>query len=130
MPTLVVNLSHAQEPARYAALAQALTQITAQTLAKRAEVTAVMIDVLPPGRWFIAGQEPMRPTAHLQIHVTHGTNSAQQKADFVQAAYAELAAQLGGADGMELASYVVVTEVDAANWGYGGRTQQYRQQHS
>lgn len=130
MPTLFVTLSHVPEPARRASLAEALTRITAQTLAKRAEVTAVMIDVLPEGHWFVGGRKPARPTALVEINVTQGTNSADQKAAFVKAAYAELDAQMGGSEGLELASYVVVNEVDAANWGYGGRTQQDRHKPS
>ena len=130
MPTLVVTLSQQPTQERCALLADALTRITAQTLEKRAEVTAVVIDVLPPGRWFVGGREPARPTALLEINVTRGTNSDYQKAAFVQAAYAELASQLGAAEGIELASYVVVNEVDAANWGYGGRTQQDRHKPS
>ena len=43
MPTLLLKVSPLQNPSRYAALAQALTRITADTLGKRAEVTAVVI---------------------------------------------------------------------------------------
>lgn len=130
MPTLLVTLSHVSQPAHPAELAAALTRITAHTLAKRAEVTAVAIQTVPAGHWFIGGQEPELPTALLEINVTRGTNSDEQKAAFIQAAYAELQAQLGRGQGLELASYVVVHEVEAANWGYGGRTQRARQQLS
>jgi 4-oxalocrotonate tautomerase len=88
-----------------------------------------MINTLPPASWFVAGEAPRRPTALVEINVTRGTNSAAQKEEFVKEAYAELEAQLGGAEGLELASYVVVNEVEAANWGYGGRTQLDRKQH-
>ena len=44
--------------------------------------------------------------------------------DDVQAAFAELQRQLGHTTGqLEEASYVIVREVAASDWGYGGQTQ-------
>ena len=47
MPTLQLQIAPLQNPDRYRALAHALTQLTAQYLGKRPEVTAVVIDDLP-----------------------------------------------------------------------------------
>lgn len=55
MPTLQLRAAPLQNPERYAALAQALTALTARVLGKRAEVTAVLIDDLPSARWSIGG---------------------------------------------------------------------------
>ena len=126
MPTLQLQISPLQNPSRYRELALALTRITAQQLGKRAEVTAVVIDDIPEARWYVGGSAVQRPTALLEISVTQGTNTAEQKAAFVATAYAELEAQLGQGRGLEPASYVIVREVPATDWGYAGETQAAR----
>jgi 4-oxalocrotonate tautomerase len=126
MPTLQLKISPLQNPSRYRALAAALTRITSEQLGKRAEVTAVVIDDVPAARWYVAGRDVQRPTAMLEISITQGTNTAEQKAAFVATAFAELEEQLGDGHGLEPASYVIVREVPASDWGYGGLTQAAR----
>lgn len=126
MPTLTLKVAPLQTPARYRQLAQALTTLTAQLLGKRREVTAVIVEGLPVGHWYVGGDELRRPTALLEISITAGTNTADEKAAFVSAAFAELQRQLGEGGALEEASYVVVRELPAADWGYGGHTQQAR----
>jgi 4-oxalocrotonate tautomerase len=126
MPTLQLKISPLQNPSRYRALAQALTRITHEQLGKRADVTVVVIDDMPAARWHVGGNDVQLPTALLEISITQGTNTAEQKAAFIATAYAELAAQLGGGQGLEPASYVIVREVPAGDWGYGGHTQAAR----
>ncbi|CAM8636748.1 hypothetical protein MCEMSEM22_00834 [Comamonadaceae bacterium] len=126
MPTLQLKVSPLQNPSRYRSLAEALTRITAQELGKRAEVTAVVIDDVHAARWHVGGTDVQGPTAMLEISITQGTNTAAQKAAFVARAFAELEAQLGQGKGLEPASYVIVREVPASDWGYGGQTQAAR----
>lgn len=127
MPTLHLRLSPLQNPERYETLAAALTRITAETLGKRAAVTAVTIDDLPAARWYVGGRAVQRPAACLEVTVTSGTNTPAQKAAFVQAAFDELGRQLAAGGPLEDVSYVTVREVPAIDWGYGGLTQQARQ---
>lgn len=126
MPTLQLQVSPLQNPSRYRALASALTRITADTLGKRPEVTAVVIDDIPAARWHIGGTDVQGPTALLEISITQGTNTAQEKAAFIAAAFAELQDQLGAGQPLEPASYVIVREVPGTDWGYGGQTQAAR----
>ena len=98
MPTLQLKISPTQSPGRHQKLAQALTRLTAQHLGKRLEVTAVMIEDLPDGHWFVAGAEVSGATAWLEISVTAGTNSPQEKASFIAEAFAELQEQLGAGE--------------------------------
>jgi len=126
MPTLVLKLTPLQNPERYEALASALTDLTVQLLGKRREVTAVVIDDLPAARWHIGGAPVAQPTALLDISITQGTNTEEEKATFIAAALAELQRQLAGDGALAAASYVVVRELPASDWGYGGRTQQAR----
>jgi 4-oxalocrotonate tautomerase len=126
MPTLTLKVAPLHEPERYASLARVLTHITADTLGKRAEVTAVVIEEFPAAWWYVGGRSVQRPTALLEISITEGTNSAAQKAAFIEAAFAELRRQLAQDGAFEAASYVIVREVPATDWGYGGQTQQAR----
>jgi 4-oxalocrotonate tautomerase len=123
MPTLQLKITPPQPAERLQVLARRLTDLTADVLGKRREVTAVVIEELWPGRWFIGGRPAVQATALLEIRVTEGTNSPEEKQTFVQAAYEELWQQLGP---LAEASYVVVQEVAATDWGYGGRTQAER----
>ena len=127
MPTLTLKLAAPPDPARDKALASALTAITASTLGKRAEVTAVLIEELPAARWYVGARAVQRPTALLEISVTEGSNTAAQKAAFIEAAFAELQSRLAPGAALEEASYVIVRDVPATDWGYGGKTQQARQ---
>ncbi|MFC5496348.1 4-oxalocrotonate tautomerase family protein [Caenimonas terrae] len=123
MPTLKIKIAPLQNPERHASLARALTQITARTLGKRPEVTAVVIEDLPDAQWFIGGRRTEQPTALLEIDITHGTNTPPQKEAFIEAAFAELQRQLAGGGALAQASYVIVRELPATDWGYDGVTQ-------
>jgi 4-oxalocrotonate tautomerase len=113
MPTLVLKLAPLQNPERYRQLASALTDLTVDLLGKRREVTAVVIDDLPAARWHIGGAPIEQPTALLEIGITEGTNTREEKAAFIQAAFAELQRQLAGDGALATASYVVVRELPA-----------------
>jgi 4-oxalocrotonate tautomerase len=126
MPTLLLKVSPLQNPSRYRQLASALTHLSTLHLGKREEVTAVLIDDLPAARWHIGGTDVQGPTALLEISVTAGTNTEAEKATFIAAAFAELERQLGDGKPLENASYVIVRELPASDWGYGGQTQAQR----
>jgi 4-oxalocrotonate tautomerase len=128
MPTLQLKISPSAAPAVQAALARELTALTASILGKRPEVTALMIEELPAARWYIGAAPVPRGTAWLEISVTAGTNTAQQKAAFIAAAFAALQLHLGAGQPLAPASYVIVRELPASDWGYAGQTQWARQQ--
>ena len=127
MPTLHLHTTAVLDDTTRSTLARALTDLTAEVLGKRPEVTAVLVHHHPPGQWFIGGVSPeAQPTAQLAIDITTGTNSADEKAAFVAGAWELLGRVLGGATGLALASYVIVREVPATDWGYAGQTQAAR----
>lgn len=125
MPILHLKVSPVQLSC-YRSLASALTRLTALHLGKRPEVTAVVIDDVPAARWHIGGSDVQGATAFLEISITQGSNTAQEKAAFIAAAFAELQNQLGDGQPLASASYVVVRELPASDWGYGGQTQAAR----
>lgn len=122
MPTLQLKLTPVLSAPAQAALAAELTQLTAIVLGKRPEVTAVLVELVP--QWFIGGVPVTQATAWLAISITAGTNTAEQKAAFVAQACALLQRHLGP---LAPASYVIVHELPASDWGYGGQTQAARQ---
>lgn len=123
MPTLHLRLTPLHNPQHYAALGQALTELTARVLRKRPEVTVVTIDDLPPARYHIGGLAATQTAACLMIQITAGTNTVEEKSQFIAAAHALLTQQLGQ---MHPASYVTVQELPATDWGYSGLTQSAR----
>lgn len=127
MPVLRLQVAPLQNIERQARLAASLTQLMAELLGKQAELTAVVLEDLPAARWQVGGRDVQRPTALLEVNITAGTNTAEQKALFIQAAHAELQRQLAPGSTLEEASYVIVREVPAGDWGYGGQTQRARQ---
>lgn len=87
-------------------------------LEKNADLTAVRIEETPPTHWAVGGWTGT--AAHLDVKITENTNTPDQKRRFVAAAHEVLRDVLGD---LPYATYVVIDEVPAANWGYGGRTQ-------
>jgi len=128
MPTLQLKISPPVPGAVQSALARELTELTAGILGKRPEVTALMIESVPASHWYIGARAEPGPTAWLEISITAGTNTPAQKAAYIEAAYAALQRHLGGAQPLALASYVIVRELPASDWGYAGQTQLARQQ--
>ena len=130
MPTLVLKVTRLHNPDRYHTLARALTDLTVELLGKKREVTAVVIENLPAAQWHIGGEPVALPTALLEISITEGTNTDGEKAAFIAAAFAELQRQLAPGAALANASYVIVRELPAQDWGYAGTTQLARRQQA
>lgn len=124
MPFVHIRIAGASLPPPQAeTLQREATQLLADVLGKRPDLTAVLIEKHDAVLWSVGG-EPVPRAAHLEATVTTGTNSALEKAEFVRAAH-DLLARSVGSD-LPLATYVVVREAPADAWGYGGRTQDAR----
>jgi 4-oxalocrotonate tautomerase len=125
MPYFNLAIGQPVEPETRAFLARSTTALIADMLGKRAEVTAVRIDDLPAGHWFVAGEAAAVHGTPLQatLFITAGTNTTAEKAAFV----AQLDRLLRDTFGeVPEASYIVIHEVAADDWGYGGQTQAAR----
>ncbi|GAA3168356.1 MULTISPECIES: tautomerase family protein [Streptomyces] len=102
------------------ALAEGLTALAVSVLRKDAARTLVHLDLVPPGRYHVAGA-PLADgrDAYVEGNLTRGTNTAEERAAFVAAAGALLADVLG-----PLARRgVALHELDPDGYGYGGETQ-------
>jgi 4-oxalocrotonate tautomerase len=110
---------HPPHPDRERDLARALTDLIATDLAKRHDLTSVQIEPTPAKTWTIGGE--LQPgTAHLEVFVTVGTNTVEQKRAFMKKAMALLRAQWPE---LHPATYIVVQELPATDWGYDGLSQ-------
>lgn len=129
MPYLDIRIANAtlDESARRA-LGQRGTALLHDILGKRADLTAVSILDLPASSWMVGGRaqaDSGRPGAHAEATITTGTNTAEQKAQFVARMAALLRETLPA---LHEATYVIVREIDAQSWGYNGLTQEARKQ--
>lgn len=128
MPTLQLKLSPPAAPAVQAALARELSELTAEVLGKQLALTALMVEAVPAPQWYIGAHAAPGPTAWLEISITAGSNTPAQKAAFIAAAHAAFQRHLGAQQPVVPASYVIVRELPAPDWGYGGQTQAARRQ--
>ena len=124
MPFVHVRTATTLTTAQNASIRQGITQLMASKLCKKAELTAVLVEPAAMGASWGIGGEAVGIAAHIDATVTAGTNTENEKAAFISEADGLLREVLGG--GLPLATYVVVTEVPGASWGYAGQTQAHR----
>lgn len=127
MPTLHLSINTQVSALVQNELAKGLTQITAQVLLKKHELTALRISTPTNTTWWIGAQTVVAPdeiTAYFEIDISQGTNTENQKANYLAKVFAYLQSQLGP---LAPASYGIVRELPLTDWGYGGMTQKQRQ---
>lgn len=103
-----------------ATLAKDVTALLERDLLKEPEVTVVQVNLVPAERWFVAAERVEGTGAHLEVSITAGTNTAAEKAAFIQHAYELLAEHLHP---LPAAAYVALYELDGESYGYNGVTQ-------
>ncbi|MEP9352795.1 4-oxalocrotonate tautomerase family protein [Xanthobacter sp. KR7-65] len=126
MPILNVKLSGPPDDALAAEVAATLSALTARILRKDPALTAVAVSFVPAEHWFVGGpalSAKKRSSFFLDILVVDGTNTKDEKAAYLDAVYAAMAGLLPNLDPE---SYILVREVKADAYGYGGRTQESR----
>ena len=126
MPYIYVKVTAKPDRALSARIAATVSDLTKTHLRKDPTITAVAVDYVDPQHWFAGGRslaEQGINTFWLDIKVVDGTNTKQELAAYLTAIHAAMADLLGGIHGE---SYVLVHEVPAAAYGFGGQTQEYR----
>ena len=96
-----------------------LTAMVARDLSKQRDLTSVLVETPGASRWTIGANE-QEVAAHLEVCVTAGTNTEEEKRAFVGNAMLLLRQAMPT---LPVATYVVVKELPAINWGYDGQTQ-------
>jgi 4-oxalocrotonate tautomerase len=126
MPYLNLKISSSPSTDTAGKAAAVLADLTVDVLRKKRELTSVAVEFVPPGQWFVGGPsvaDQKLHTFYLDIKVTEGTNTKDEKALYVSKVFAAFEALLGP---LHPASYAVIHEVHADAWGYQGSTQEFR----
>lgn len=126
MPYVNAKLSgpHSSNLANKAAAV--LADLTVEQLKKDRELTSVAVEFVPAAQWFVGGAAlaaQCMTTFHLDVKVTQGTNTKDEKARYVSKVFSAMESLLGK---LHPASYVVIHEVRGDAWGYHGLTQEFR----
>lgn len=126
MPFIDIKLAGPCLPENIERFAARMTELVVDRLHKQRELTAAVVHCMAPHHWHVGGRAVSadgRATFFVEVNVTAGTNTPEDKAGFIAAAFAAAEAILGRIDA---ASYVIVREVAADAWGYQGLTQAAR----
>lgn len=126
MPIINIAVTGKADAALSARLAAQVTELTQTHLRKDPTVTAVAVSYIDPHHWFAGGRSlaaQERNSFWLDIKVVDGTNTKAELADYLQSVFTAMEAMIGP---VHAESYILVHEVPAAAYGYGGQTQEYR----
>lgn len=130
MPILNVKVSAEKTPELTHQIAELLLDLTTRILKKKREVTAIAIDYVSHDSWMVGGHllsEQKKNSFYFDIKITDETNTKDEKAQYIRAAFAGFERILGN---LHEESYIHVQDVRAASYGYGGYTQEYRYHHA
>ncbi len=126
MPILNLKVSAPRSASLSRTLSEGLVEATARILRKNPEITAVAIDYVSPEDWIVGGKslaEQKKASFWLDIKVVDGTNTKDEKALYLAEVFAFMGCVLGT---LHEESYVLVHEVPADAYGFGGVTQEHR----
>jgi 4-oxalocrotonate tautomerase len=127
MPLITVSYTTSrQSPSLKADIASAVSELTATILHKDPEVTAIIVKSVDASDWFAGGKslaEQKLASYWIDIHVSEGTNTKDEKAAYLAAMFTRMAGILGP---LHPETYLHVDEVKADAYGFGGLTQERR----
>jgi 4-oxalocrotonate tautomerase len=126
MPMITVRYSSPQRKDLTTVVGQAANALSAEYLRKDPTVTAVVVEEIDPAKWFISDRSLSQhglASFWIDVRVVEGTNTREEKAAFLAAAFARMGELLGP---LHTESYVLVNEVRGDAYGYGGITQNER----
>ena len=127
MPLITVTYSSSRQVASLKAeIAAAISDLTAAILHKDPKVTAIIVKSVDAADWFAGGKslaEQNLASFWLDIHVSEGTNTKDEKAAYLAAMFKRMGELLGP---LHNESYLHVDEVRGDAYGFGGLTQERR----
>lgn len=121
MPYINVKLNTKESDELREKIVDIVLENTTNILNKKAEVTSVLVEFVSQKSWSIGGKSST--TFYLDIKITKGTNTKEQKANYIKKCYEDFNELLKE---INSASYIVIDEVEADSWGFEGLTQEYR----
>ncbi|MBR0903624.1 4-oxalocrotonate tautomerase family protein [Bradyrhizobium liaoningense] len=127
MPLITVSYTTSRRSASLKAdIASAVSELTARILHKDPKVTAIIVKSVDADDWFAGGKslaEQSLASYWIDIHVTEGTNTKDEKAAYLAAMFQRMAEILGP---LHPETYLHVDEVKGDAYGFGGLTQERR----
>ena len=127
MPLITVTYASSREkPALKSDIAVAVSELTAKILHKDPKVTAIIVKSVDAADWFAGGKslaEQKLASYWLDIHISEGTNTKDEKAAYLAAVFARMGELLGP---LHNETYLHVDEVKGDAYGFGGLTQERR----
>jgi 4-oxalocrotonate tautomerase len=127
MPLITVSYTTSrQSPSLKADIANAVSELTAEILHKDPKVTAIIVKSVDADDWFAGGKslaEQKLASYWLDIHVSEGTNTKDEKAAYLAAMFKRMTEILGP---LHPETYLHVDEVKGDAYGFGGLTQERR----
>jgi len=127
MPLITVTYSTPKAtPSTKADISAAVSDLTARILRKDPKVTAIIVTAVDAADWFAGGRslaEQGLASYWLDIHVTEGTNTKDEKAAYLAAVFMRMGELLGP---LHPETYLHVDEVKGDAYGFGGLTQERR----
>lgn len=127
MPLIIVRYAtDRRSPSLKADIAAAVTKLSSEILHKDPKVTALIVESADPADWFAGGAtlaEQKLASFWLDIHISDGTNTKDEKAAFIATLFSEMERLLGP---LHNESYAHVHDVRADAYGFGGLTQERR----
>lgn len=126
MPYLSAKISGPQSPEMTNKVATVLADLTVEVLKKKRELTSVAVEFVSASQWFVGGASVATQnvaTFYLDIKVTEGTNTKDEKALYVSKVFLAFETLFGK---LHPASYIVIHEVRGDAWGYQALTQEFR----
>ena len=127
MPLITVQYATSRNaPSLKADIAAAVSELSSGILHKDPKVTAIIVQGVDAADWFAGGRslaEQKLASVWLDIHITDGTNTKDEKAEFIAATFKRFGELLGP---LHTESYIHVHEVRGDAYGFGGLTQEQR----
>ena len=127
MPLITVTYSsYRKNPSLKAEIASAVGELTARILRKDPKVTAIIVKSVDATDWFAGGKslaDEKLASYWIDIHITEGTNTKDEKAAYLAAMFKRMAGILGP---LHPETYLHVDEVKGDAYGFGGLTQERR----
>jgi 4-oxalocrotonate tautomerase len=127
MPLITVTYSSSrQTPSLKAEIAAAVSELTAKILHKDPKVTAIILKSVDAADWFAGGKslaEQRLASYWLDIHISEGTNTKDEKTAYLAAVFRRMGELLGP---LHEETYLHVDEVRSDAYGFGGLTQERR----
>jgi 4-oxalocrotonate tautomerase len=127
MPLITVTYASSREKSSLKSdVAAAVSELTAKILHKDPKVTAIIVRSVDAADWFAGGKslaEQKLASYWIDIHISEGTNTKDEKAAYLAAMFARMGELLGP---LHNETYLHVDEVKGDAYGFGGLTQERR----